>query len=330
MNGLSFGEQVKIVLKRKGMTIKELAEQLEQATGRKTSRQNLTQKLGRDNFQEKDMREIAAVLGCPFSLSILDEATAVSQPVVRLQDAGQARTVAPEYGRGQQNESATRSITDGAEPVRSDAAVKTGKTDAVVETGKTDAVVEADKADAAIESDEAAGSVETGGTDSGAAQAEHSRQDQELTIGEIYDLHSELEKLEREMKALERADSLDDLARKKKQVKERGLFLKRTFLNGLTKKRNASDDTPSDTFEPVIAYDGDLDEDTELGDIDPKTGHEYHSNSVRMHPSLIGYVQVYDRMDHSWTDMTEWAFLAYQERKQALLGEDYTPPIYLD
>lgn len=321
MNGLSFGEQVKIVLKRKGMTIKELAEQLEQATGRKTSRQNLTQKLGRDNFQEKDMREIAAVLGCPFSLSILDEATAVTQPVVRLQDAGHARAAAHEYGRGQQNESATRPITDGAEPMRSEAAV---------ETGKTDAVVKADKADAAIEADKADGSVETGGTDSGAAQAEHSRQDQELTIGEIYDLHSELEKLEREMKALERADSLDDLARKKKQVKERGLFLKRTFLNGLTKKRNASDDTPSDTFEPVIAYDGDLDEDVELGDIDPKTGHEYHSNSVRMHPSLIGYVQVYDRMDHSWTDMTEWAFLAYQERKQALLGEDYTPPIYLD
>ena len=60
------------------------------------------------------------------------------------------------------------------------------------------------------------------------------------------------------------------------------------------------------------------------------TGMEYESNSVRMHPKRIGYVQVYDRSDHQWTDMTEWAFLGYQERKKALLGKDYEPPIYLD
>ena len=51
---------------------------------------------------------------------------------------------------------------------------------------------------------------------------------------------------------------------------------------------------------------------------------------MRMHPKRIGYVQVYDRSDHQWTDMTEWAFLGYQERKKALLGKDYEPPIYLD
>ena len=60
------------------------------------------------------------------------------------------------------------------------------------------------------------------------------------------------------------------------------------------------------------------------------TGKEYESNSVRMHPKRIGYVQVYDRTSHKWTDMTEWAFLGYQERKKVLLGEDYEPPIYLD
>ena len=49
-----------------------------------------------------------------------------------------------------------------------------------------------------------------------------------------------------------------------------------------------------------------------------------------MHPSRIGYVQVYDRGEHQWTDMTEWAFLGYQERKKVLLGKDYEPPIYLD
>ena len=70
MEVLSFGEQVKIILSRKGMTIKELAELIEDTTGKKMSRQNLTQRLGRDNFQEKDMRMIAAILGCPFHLSI--------------------------------------------------------------------------------------------------------------------------------------------------------------------------------------------------------------------------------------------------------------------
>lgn len=76
-----------------------------------------------------------------------------------------------------------------------------------------------------------------------------------------------------------------------------------------------------------------IDEDAEdltKGELNPYTNHEYETNSVRMHPKRIGYVQVYDRRDHAWTDMTEWAFLGYQERKKALLGKDYEPPIYLD
>ena len=75
MPDLTFGEQVKIVLGRKGMTIKELAEMIEQHTNKKMSRQNLTQRLGRDNFQEQDMRMIASILECPFRLSILGEDT---------------------------------------------------------------------------------------------------------------------------------------------------------------------------------------------------------------------------------------------------------------
>lgn len=71
-------------------------------------------------------------------------------------------------------------------------------------------------------------------------------------------------------------------------------------------------------------------EEEDTGDTNPYTGKEYESNSVRMHPSRIGYVQVYDRTIHKWTDMTEWAFLGYQERKKQLLGKDYDPPIYLD
>ena len=74
MEDLTFGEQVKIILGRKGMTIKQLAELIEVRTGKKMSRQNLTQRLGRDNFQEQDMRMIAAILDCPFHLSIMSEA----------------------------------------------------------------------------------------------------------------------------------------------------------------------------------------------------------------------------------------------------------------
>ena len=72
MMNLTFGEQVKIILSRKGMTIKELAELIEQRTGKAMSRQNLTQRLGRDNFQEQDMRLIAEILGCKFTLSIME------------------------------------------------------------------------------------------------------------------------------------------------------------------------------------------------------------------------------------------------------------------
>ena len=74
----------------------------------------------------------------------------------------------------------------------------------------------------------------------------------------------------------------------------------------------------------------DAEEDAAAGEVNPYTGREYQSNSVRMHPTRIGYVQVYDRTIHKWTDMTEWAFLGLQERKKALLGKAYEPPIYLD
>ena len=82
--------------------------------------------------------------------------------------------------------------------------------------------------------------------------------------------------------------------------------------------------------EEMLQAGGDEEEDLEKGEVNPYTGHEYESNTVRMHPKRIGYVQVYDRSSHQWTDMTEWAFLGYQERKKALLGNDYEPPIYLD
>ena len=60
MEDLTFGEQVKIILGRKGMTIKQLAELIEEKTGKKMSRQNLTQRLGRDNFRSLNARSASA------------------------------------------------------------------------------------------------------------------------------------------------------------------------------------------------------------------------------------------------------------------------------
>ena len=94
------------------------------------------------------------------------------------------------------------------------------------------------------------------------------------------------------------------------------------------KKEKKSSGWPQD-FQPIKRRE-DIDEDLVNGDVNPYTGHEYRTNSVRMHPHRIGYVQVYDRKDHKWTDMTEWAFLGVEERKKATMGKDYEPPIYLD
>lgn len=57
---LSMSEKIKVVLNRRNMTLGELAEK----TGQ--SRQNLSNKMSRDNFTEKDLRQIATALGCTY------------------------------------------------------------------------------------------------------------------------------------------------------------------------------------------------------------------------------------------------------------------------
>lgn len=225
MVNLTFGEQVKIILSRRGMTIKQLAELVEQHTGKPMSRQNMTQRLGRDNFQEQDMRLIAEILGCEFRLSIME------------------------------------TEQENAEEV----------------------------ADSEISATEALDSLE-----------------REIMVGELIDIADESKEMsDKSVKATPEARERELL---KKGV--RGYFKKAGHTEN-AKRKSAKDD--------VV-----------VGDINPYTGKEYKSNSVRIHPKRIGYVQVYDQEQHKWTDMTEWAFLGYQERKKVLLGKDYEPPIYLD
>ncbi len=57
---LKTSEKIKILLGRRNQTISELATILG------TSRQNLTNKLTRDNFSENELKDIADALNCEF------------------------------------------------------------------------------------------------------------------------------------------------------------------------------------------------------------------------------------------------------------------------
>lgn len=57
----SAGEKIRTILDRRRMSITELSKKIG------TSRQNLTNKLSRDNFSEKEMQDIANALNCTFN-----------------------------------------------------------------------------------------------------------------------------------------------------------------------------------------------------------------------------------------------------------------------
>lgn len=57
---LTMGEKIKIILNRRNMTISQLAERLGQ------SRQNMSNKMSRDNFTEKEISAIAEALECTY------------------------------------------------------------------------------------------------------------------------------------------------------------------------------------------------------------------------------------------------------------------------
>lgn len=280
MMNLTFGEQVKIILSRKGMTIKELAEQVEMHTGKPMSRQNMTQRLGRDNFQEQDMRLIAKILGCKFSLSIMemDENTMPVQAPVTSE-----RELAAEMLKNVASNMASRQMESEYEP---------------------DPMV------------------------------------REITIGELVDMVDG----EAETINIEETDVVDEpvlvseiepevqipaseAVVEKPQVDQREREILRKGISGYFKKAGSKKEESEVAEKPEVAKKA---EEPVLGEINPYTGKEYKTNSVRMHPKRIGYVQVYDQEQHKWTEMTEWAFLGYQERKKVLMGKDYEPPIYLD
>ena len=182
---LSFGEQIKILLKRKNMTIKELADLYVEKTGMPMSRQNLTQRLRRDNFPEQDMRILAALLGYQVSIQL--------EP------------------------------TDGKVPELFPAAL------------------------AAQEQ----------------AQATPSAEALEEAVSDINE------------------NTLD----------------------------HALETSTETSTESVL------------------TGEEYLTNTVRKHPTIEEYVQVYDRTTHEWSDVREDYFWEFQEKKKQMMGKEYRSPI---
>ena len=432
---LTFGEQVKIILSRKGMTIKELAEKIEKQTGKKMSRQNLTQRLGRDNFQEQDMRMIAKILECPFYLDILEEHEDRTEKPVKEQKAAEpeqkeAPTRAEERDitigelvdihkeldaieKKKSKKKAKKVVEENPEYVQEtifDFFVNEKAAEPEVEA---EAEVEAEPVYEEAEpeyAEEPEVEAEPEYAEEPAYEEAEPEYEEELEVEEpeVEEPEVEAEPEYAEEPAYEEAEpeyeeepvteaeveepEVEEPEPKKTETEKKAHGWRAFF--GIHKKHEEPVKEEKEEEKPEIQYhefdyseDGEsgelaeeflpdepeeaetyaaetetaayenaeqlntnydaghqnryaqeneedlftsTEEDLEKGELNPYTGHEYESNSVRMHPNRIGYVQVYDRGSHQWTDMTEWAFLGYQERKKALLGKDYEPPIYLD
>ena len=432
---LTFGEQVKIVLNRKDMTIKQLAEMIEERTGKKMSRQNLTQRLARDNFQEQDMRLIASILECPFHLSILEE-NADSEYTTRenikidkraenniiIDEEPQQLTLNLEYDEPEQVQEeqpvkarefgisgAERDITIGElvdihkdldqmeetseyadqteyeEPVeyeepaeyeesaeyeeepQSSEVPEYNKQEDVKDILEEMAAIEAEEKKAredreerererererekeqekeqekprgwrayfprrkkkqaeAVHEDKQEAATEQLEAESAMNQAQPEDKTEEAVSEELYQESEEYQEPKEYQEAEEHQEPEEYQEAEEYQESEPYQEEEQAYEEYVEENQQDMEEEFADT-----AQDWEAPEEENVGDINPYTGMEYESNSVRMHPKRIGYVQVYDRSDHQWTDMTEWAFLGYQERKKALLGKDYEPPIYLD
>ena len=62
---LTIGEKIKVILSRRNMTLADLAAK----TGQ--SRQNMSNKMSRDNFSEKEIYEIGKALDCTFETNFI-------------------------------------------------------------------------------------------------------------------------------------------------------------------------------------------------------------------------------------------------------------------
>ena len=396
---LTFGEQVKIVLNRKDMTIKQLAEMIEERTGKKMSRQNLTQRLARDNFQEQDMRLIASILECPFHLSILEE-NADSEYTTRenikidkraenniiIDEEPQQLTLNLEYDEPEQVQEeqpvkarefgisgAERDITIGElvdihkdldqmeetseyadqteyeEPVeyeepaeyeesaeyeeepQSSEVPEYNKQEDVKDILEEMAAIEAEEKKAredreerererekeqekeqekprgwrayfprrkkkqaeAVHEDKQEAATEQLEAESAMNQAQPEDKTEEVVSEEPYQESEEYQEPKEYQEAEEHQEPEEYQEAEEYQESESYQEEEQAYEEYVEENQQDMEEEFADT-----AQDWEAPEEENVGDINPYTGMEYESNSVRMHPKRIGYVQVYDRSDH--------------------------------
>lgn len=282
---LTFGEQVKVILKRQNMTIKDLAAILETRTGRPMSRQNLTQKLNRNNFQEQDMKEIAAALGCGLVIQLIPPIH--SDPTLPSVESILAAAQLPVTPEPVAAASAPASEPE-AHPAPAPAVAAPEQTPTVTVSS--------------VQPEDIS-----------------SEQPEEPTSYYIEEREPDKESLSKQMSAL--FNPLLHAERKKRPERTDSIF---SLLSGSRKNHSDEASERSDIASSEAAQSG-LPADC----INPLTGQEYLTNTVRKSPDKEGFVQVYDASDHTWTETNESEFLRFQQQKKQMLGSDYEPPIYI-
>ena len=333
---LSFGEQVKIVLKRQGITIKELASRIEEQTGKKMSRQNLTQRLGRDNFQEQDMFMVAQALGCSLTINLLDEeapeelvrpAAVKAEPVAEPEEKVEAAPETPELDEEAdfeldefeeeelEEEELEEEELEVPEPAPTEAEKKESRFRTLNWRRRGDKQKEKAAAPAAEPP------VEEPAQPEEPIEIEEPVMEEPIEIEETKSRDELMKELNADIAALGDSgpiilDDIPDRGRFETDPEAESAFQREKEALLLLQREDRHAELPPEQL-PTTS-------------INPYTLREYKSNTVRAHASRIGYVQVYSRQTHSWQDMTEWAFMGEQDRRKTLRGDRYEEPTYLD
>ena len=322
---LSFGEQVKIVLKRQGITIKELASRIEEQTGKKMSRQNLTQRLGRDNFQEQDMFMVAQALGCSLTINLLDEeapeeivrpAAVKAEPVAEPEEKVEAAPETPELDEEadfeldefEEEELEEEELEEEELEVPGPAPTEAEKKESRFRTLNWRRRGDKQKEKAAAPAAEP-------------PVEEPAQPEEPIEIEEPKSRDELMKELNADIAALGDSgpiilDDIPDRGRFETDPEAESAFQREKEALLMLQREDRHAELPPEQL-PTTS-------------INPYTLREYKSNTVRAHASRIGYVQVYSRQTHSWQDMTEWAFMGEQDRRKTLLGDRYEEPTYLD
>ena len=344
---LTFGEQIKVILKRKNMTIRMLAERIEEQTGKPMSRQNLTQKLGRDNFQEQDMREIARALGCRVEISVIDlgeEAAPAGKPLPAKREHAAHTT---ESAAKKPESISPPPVFEGTDIPHLDDDVIVPLEPEAREAYSPMREEPEPGPEPAVQPEEAPAQ-----TESAPLQEEPSEKEAELFRSIEQAL---MESLVTEFAAQEETEAAGEepedvpydnesggdisyaskpyvISREDQSAAEKsGVDISsriaswnaaaRQRLSGPGKKLPAHTE---DSREAASA-EGEV-----FPSIDPSTGKEYESNMVRHDPEDPDMLYVYDADEHKWIRQARSAFVDFQIRKRAVLGMDYEPPVYID